>query len=145
MLVEANVSGAIEALINDVCDRVDGGRGAEGAELFAEDAVVETPHFNLSGREEIHSWFSERATPGSRLSRHFWSNLRVTAQGEGQYVARAYTMTVAGNPGAPTSGARISTGTSTDEIVVRDHTYLFAARRLVLAAEGRIVDLEVAA
>jgi ketosteroid isomerase-like protein len=133
---------AIAALIAEFCRRVDSGEGARVAELFTTDAAVNTPHFNLAGRDAIHAWFAERAQPGKRLSRHFWTNLQVTNEGDGRYVAHAYAMTLASTPPAPGQGATIAVGTSTDWIVFEDDRPLFSRRTLDIAFEGRIVAPE---
>lgn len=128
----------IGALITDFCWRVDGGEGDRVAELFTEDATLSTPHFTLTGRQEIHAWFTERADPTKRLSRHFWTNLRVTADDDGRYTAQAYAMTVVGTPPAPAAGANVAMGVSTDVVVIEDGRPLFASRRLDLTFQGRL-------
>lgn len=126
-------------LITEFCWRVDGGEGTRVAELFTADATLETPHFKVEGRDAIHAWFSERADTSKRLSRHFWTNLRVTGDEAGGFVAHAYAMTVVGVPPAPAAGANVAMGVSEDRVVVEDGRMLFASRRLDLSFEGRIV------
>jgi len=134
---------AIAALLNEFCWRVDACRGSEVAELFVEAGTIDTPRFNLVGRDAIHSWFSARADPRSRLSRHIWTNLRVRPDGDDVYIAEAYSLTIVGTPPAPAHGAKIVVGTSTDRIVFENGQARFASRSLELAVEGRLVPEEL--
>ncbi len=136
---------AIAALLNEFCWRVDDCRGSEVAELFVENGTVDTPRFNLVGRDAIHSWFSARADPRSRLSRHIWTNLRIRQDGDDAYIAEAYCLTIVGTQPAPAHGATIVVGTSTDRIVFEDGLARFASRSLDVAVDGRIVPEELSA
>jgi hypothetical protein len=139
-ILEEQAERAIARLITEFCCRVDSGAGDQVSALFLPDATVVTPHFKLAGREAIHRWFSERATGGKRVSRHFWTNLRVTELVAGRYVAVANSMTLVGGPPAPCAGARIAAGQSTDEILIRDGLALFASRTLDVQFEGAIAS-----
>jgi ketosteroid isomerase-like protein len=128
----------IGALITEFCWRVDGGEGTRVAELFTEDATLSTPHFTLTGRPEIDTWFTERADLTKRLSRHFWTNLRVTSDGDGRFNVQAYAMTIVGVPPAPAAGATVAMGVSHDVVVIEEGRPLFASRRLDLTFQGRL-------
>jgi hypothetical protein len=130
---------AISTLLSEFCCRVDTLRGDEVAELFTDDGIVKTPHFELSGRAQIHEWFSSRASAGTRLSRHFWTNLRVTELESDIFRVEANAMTVVGVQPAPHPGASLAVGNSIDTIVFQDGHWLFAARTLEIAFEGRLV------
>lgn len=132
------IDGLVSALITEFCWRVDGGEGDRVAELFTDDAVLSTPHFQLSGRKEIDDWFKVRADPSSRLSRHFWTNLRITSQPDGRYDVQAYAMTVVGSPPAPVAGASVAIGVSHDVVVLVGGRPLFASRRLDVTFQGRL-------
>ena len=142
MAIEESTS-IIADLINEFCWRVDNGRGDEVAALFTKDGTVDTPHFNLAGLDEIHSWFSARATGATRISRHFVTNLRIRKEEDESYVAEAYSMTLVGVPPVPCQGSRLAAGTSTDRIVIEGGKALFASRRLDLAFEGQVGELEL--
>jgi hypothetical protein len=133
---------AVGGLLTEFAWRVDEGRGDTVAELFTDDATVVTPHFSLEGRPAIHEWFSTRATLG-RVSRHFWSNLRLTTE-DGALIARAGSLTLVGSAPAPSQGARLSAGISRDRIVFVEGRALFASRELTLSFEGSIAAPEVA-
>lgn len=137
-IVDLEAAHAITALITEFCWRVDNGAGDRVAELFTANATLDAPHFSLAGRDEIHAWFVERATGGKRLSRHFFSNLRVTDEGEGRYKVEANAMTLVGAPPAPSHGARIAAGSSTDRLLHADGKWLFTSRRLDIVFEGSI-------
>lgn len=138
--VDPTLSARIGALITEFCWRVDGGEGDRVAELFTDEATLTTPHFTLTGRQEIHDWFSVRADPTKRLSRHFWTNLRVTAIDGARYKAQAYAMTVVGAPPAPASGANVMIGVSTDVIEVEGDQALFVSRTLDVTLQGRLEE-----
>ena len=136
---------AIADLLTEFCWRVDNGAGDTVAELFAEDATVDTPHFNLSGKSAVHDWFSARAKAGNRLSRHFWSNMRITSIGADRYRVQCNAMTLVGAPPAPSNGARVAAGSSEDEVLFVDGRALFASRKLDVIFEGAISAQEPAA
>jgi hypothetical protein len=142
--VDASLAASIAALITEFCWRVDSGDGGRVAELFTEDATLATPAFTLDGRQAIDDWFKVRADPTKRLSRHFWTNLRIAPGEEGSYTAQAYALTAVGLPPAPASGADVAIGISTDTIVVEDGRCLFSSRRLDVTYEGRIAGRNAA-
>ena len=141
---DASVTATIAALITEFCWRVDSGDGGRVAELFTDDAVVVAPHFTLEGRQAIDDWFKVRADPSKRLSRHFWTNLRISLGDDGRYTAQAYAMTVVGTPPAPAAGADVAMGISTDMVVIENGRALFASRRLDLTYEGRLAERDAA-
>jgi hypothetical protein len=135
---------AIESLLNQFCRLVDSGAGAQVSELFTIDATVVTPHFRLSGREAIRDWFSERAKPGARLSRHSWTNLDIAAQADASFMVRTAATTLVGTPPAPATDARFATGIATDHVVLEGGRALFASRELEIMFEGKLIPLEPA-
>ena len=138
--IDPAMHAAIGVLITEFCWRVDGGEGDRVAELFTDDATLATPRFTLAGRAQIHDWFRVRADPSKRLSRHFWTNLRITASGDDLYTVHAYAMTVVGTPPAPAAGADVAIGVSTDVVSIRDGQPLFVSRSLDLSFEGRLAE-----
>jgi len=143
-LIDSSVQTSIETLLTEFCWRVDNWEGERIAELFTADATIDTPHFNLAGREQIHDWFAARANKaGNRLSRHFWTNLRITSEGNNRYLAQANAMTLVGTQPTPCLSTRIAAGMSTDRIVVDDGKVLFASRTLSVAFEGALAVSEV--
>lgn len=132
---------AIGELLTEFAWRVDNGAGATVAALFTEDATIETPHFSLKGRAEIDRWFTERSARGDRLSRHYWTNLRLTPDGDG-YLAEANVMTAVGAPPAPQQGAALVLGHSTDQVVRVQDGWRFRSRRLTVTFEGTLTGGE---
>ena len=142
--VDPAIEQIIAGLFTEFCRRVDQGQGDRVAELFTPDGTIAAPHFALSGRDEIHAWYAKRAAPGARVTLHLWSNLRVTPLDDG-YAAEANTLVLAGEPPAPSPGARIAAGRSTDRVVLVDGRPLFAARSLEIRFEGIVSVPENAA
>lgn len=140
--IDPAVVQGISALITEFCWLVDNKQGERVADLFTEDATVDTPHFNLAGRDQIHAWFSKRANDPQRLSRHFWSNLRIVPDGANAYRAYANATTYVGAQPTPASTGRYAVGASSERIVVRDGAYLFASRTLEVLFEGAVVPGE---
>ncbi|MFV3075525.1 nuclear transport factor 2 family protein [Niveispirillum fermenti] len=130
---------AIGGLLTEFAWRVDNGAGSSVAALFTPDATVETPHFTLQGRAEIDRWFTQRSARGDRLSRHYWSNLRLTPDGDG-YLAEANVMTAVGVPPAPQKGATLVLGHSTDKVMLTADGWRFCSRRLTVTFEGTLTD-----
>jgi hypothetical protein len=106
------------------------------AQLFTEDATVDTPHFKLAGATDIDAWFSKHANAPERLSRHFWTNLRIFPEGPEAFVAHANTQTYVRGQPAPNQTVRYAIGATTDRIVRRGGVLLFAARKLDILFEG---------
>ena len=65
---------AVEDLLSEFATRVDDGRGDSVHELFIQTGSIETPAFNLVGKEQIQERFAARARDQTRKTRHFWSN-----------------------------------------------------------------------
>lgn len=129
--------GTAADLLHDFCWLADTGAGTRIAALFTEEATVETPHFRLTGRSQIHDWFSERARPGERMVRHLLSNLRFNERDDGTMEVTAYSMVTMLLPTG--EAAKVAIGTSTDELVFDSGRPLFASRRLDIAFEGRLI------
>jgi len=126
--------------------RVDNGEGDTVADLFVEDALVETPHFRLEGRQAIHDWFSVRAPKnGARLSRHHSLNLRVRPLDGDRLEILANALTVVGEAPAPAHGGAVAIGTSHDVVRRTADGLRFESRILTLAFEGRISPPEAKA
>ena len=142
--IEPTVYTAIGALLTEFCWRVDQGEGRRVADLFTQNGSVTSPHFHRAGREEIGALYQSRADTGDRLTRHFWSNLRVTPNGEGRFGATSYAMTAVGAPPAPVTGGDLVLAISTDVITFEDGRPLFASRSLAVTFEGRITSRESA-
>lgn len=142
--VDPAVITAIGALLTEFCWRVDHGEGRRVADLFTQDGSVTSPHFHEVGREEIGALYQSRADAGGRLTRHFWSNLRVTPAGEGRFGATSYTMTAVGAPPAPVTGGDLVLAIASDVIAFEDGRPLFASRSLAVSFEGRITSKEPA-
>ena len=134
-------TGAVAALLTEFCWRADNGLGNQIAELFTDAATIDTPDFNLAGKAEIDAWFTGRA--GTKLSRHCWTNLRITPLGVDRYRAETNMMTTVGAVPAPQRRGKIVVANSVDEIVFQNGIALFAARKLQVAFEGSIVAGEV--
>jgi uncharacterized protein (TIGR02246 family) len=70
----------IEALNVEFWYRVDHQNGAGVAELFCEDGVYSVPGGRNTGRAAIAESYVKRAARGPRVSRHVFSNLRLTIE-----------------------------------------------------------------
>ena len=128
---------AIAALLSEFCWCADNDRGDEIGALFTEDAIVETPHFRLDGRGEIEASFTARS--GTKLSRHCWTNLRITALDERRYRVDSNMMTTVGALPAPQPSGRLVIGSCIDEILFADDGRpLFKSRSLQIAFEGSL-------
>lgn len=135
---DSTIRQSIEALINEFCWRVDNKQGERVAELFTVDATVDTPHFKLSGNQQIHTLFSERANDPARLSRHYWSNLRITPAEGGGHISQVYVLNLLGSTATPSDPPRFAAGACTDRIVFENDKALFASRKLEFVFEGHI-------
>jgi len=127
---------AIENLLTEFGWLVDHGRAGEVADLFTEQAVLATPMFTLSGSEAIAKQFSKRAKDDTRISRHIWTNLRLTALAEDRVKAEMIVQTyvATGKPPAKTDGLVV--GDSLDIVEKQDGVWRFSERRLVVAFKG---------
>ena len=70
----------IEALNVEFWYRVDHQNGDGVAELFCEDGVYSVPGGRNAGRDAIAESYLKRAARGPRVSRHVFSNLRLTIE-----------------------------------------------------------------
>lgn len=136
----SEVTQAISALVTEFYWRIDNDQGGSVAELFTEDATVDTPFFALAGRRALHELFSH--LPPDRLTCHSWSNMRVVEKGDGHYLAHTNTLTFAGVKPAPGQGAQVMAGTCTDLIIFDGERPPFATRHLYPRFDGRIVAME---
>ncbi len=136
--VPADVSAAIHGLLAEFGYRVDNAKGDTVAALFVEDGTLETPHFKLANKADIHAWFSERATKGDRISRHHSTNVRITPLDADRFEVIANALTIVGAPPAPAQGAAIAAGTSSDIVVRAADGWFFQSRKLTVVVEGRI-------
>lgn len=129
---------AIEALLTEFYWRLDHAGSGSVADLFTATATLVTPRFQLSGREQIATWFEERARHTQRLTRHSWSNLRLKHLGPGELSAEAHLLTAAGTP-SPGDAVDVLIGETTDLCAQEAGTgWRFSARRLAIALEGRL-------
>jgi hypothetical protein len=127
-VVTTELRDGIAGLLTRFCRCLDEGDGAGVAALFTDDARVDTPHFQLAGRNQIESWFSGRAE--AKLSLHSWSNLRIEAIGPERFRVASNMINAAGARPMSQPPARIAFAIARDEIVLRAGTPLFAARAL---------------
>ena len=125
---------AIESLLTEFCWRVDHGQAATVAELFVDTGRVITPMFTLDGRSQIEAHFKKRDGDKTILSRHQWSNLRLTAENETRVRADMIVQTHLGVVGAPTSPTGQMIGDSLDIVEKEgDGAWRFVERRLHVA------------
>lgn len=133
--VDVEAQRAIEALLTEFAFRVDHGQADRVHELFTPDATLSTPAFVLNGRDEIETRFKARAQDTARRTRHFWSNLRVSREGDA-IVAVTNALTVV----APEGVAPILMGGSSRDVCVRRHDgWAFQSRALTIVFEGRLI------
>ena len=123
----------IARLLTEFCWRLDEESGKGVAELFTQDARVDTPHFQLAGRSEIEAWFGGRTA--TKLTRHNWSNLRVTPLGPDHFLVTSNMINAAGTLPAPQPPEKVAFATAKDEIVLRDGVALFGSRTLEILFE----------
>ena len=74
---------AIQDLLTEFCWLADHGQAESVAGLFLPEGVIATPMFRLEGREQIAAHFRKRDGGGTVVSRHQWSNLRLTPLANG--------------------------------------------------------------
>lgn len=133
MTVTAKQRDRIAGLLTSFCCRLDEGDSAGVAALFTDDARVETPHFQLVGRNQIESWFAGRAE--AKASLHGWSNMRVEAIELDRFRVTTNMINAAGAKHAPQPPDRVAFAIARDEIVVHGGTPLFARRTLEILFE----------
>jgi len=126
---------AIEGLLTEFYWRLDHPDTGTVADLFTDGATLITPRFELSGRAQIAKWFAERTGGGPRITRHSWSNLRLTHLRQDSVSAEAHLMTAAASGNA----IEVLVGDTTD-LLVRETAagWRFSSRRLTIAMEGRL-------
>ncbi|WP_158764807.1 nuclear transport factor 2 family protein [Terricaulis silvestris] len=133
-VVDVETQRAIEALLTEFAYRVDHGQADRVHELFTPDATLSTPAFVLKSRDEIEERFKARAKDTSRRTRHFWSNLHLSREGE-TIVAVTNAMTVVAPEGV---APLMMGGSSRDVCVERDGRWAFQSRALTMIFEGRL-------
>ena len=130
-------------LLAEFAWRVDNGEGHTVAELFLDDAAIDTPHFRLDGRAAIHDWFSARAPKdGPRLSRHHATNLRIRTLDSERIEILANALTFVGVAPAPGQGASVAVGVSRDVVRRTPDGLRFEARALQVVMEARLAAPE---
>jgi hypothetical protein len=128
---------AVEDLLTEFAWRVDHGEGTTLHELFVEDGVIETPQFRLDGAAAIRERFTARAADTSRVSRHYWSNLRLSRTDEG-VSAITNALTIINLAGA---SLELISGSSHDLIVRRGEGWAFRHRRLEVVFAGPVKEM----
>lgn len=133
-LISAEDHIAIQNLLTEFCWRVDHGQAAAVAELFVEDGKVITPMFNLAGRSEIAAHFLKRDGDKTILSRHQWSNLRLSRESGARVRAEMVVQTSLGVQGPPQAPTGAMIGDSLDVLEKgADGVWRFVERRLHVA------------
>jgi hypothetical protein len=137
-VVTAQDRAAIEALLTEFYWRLDHADAGSVAELFIERGTLVTPHGALAGREQIGRWFAGRTSGGLRVTRHSWSNLRLSGAGQGRVTLEAHVLTAAA-PSSAQQPIEIMFGDTTD-LVVKDALsgWMFESRRLDVALQGQM-------
>lgn len=128
---------SIEALLSEFYWRLDHPGAGSVADLFVDAGTLVTPRGTVTGRVAIARWFTQRTTEGERITRHGWSNLRLSAAEAGRVTAHAHVRTIAssGSHGQP---IEIMFGDTTDLVVKSPRTgWLFESRRLDVVIQGK--------
>ncbi len=128
---DPEIRAAVEQLLSEFCHRIDNGLGATIHELFADDGRVETPAFVLTGKPEIETFFTARSANKGRISRHYWSNLRLTVDGD-RVDAITNVMTAVNEGGRQ----QLMGGSSFDSFLKTPDGWAFTSRRLELIFSG---------
>ena len=130
---------AIESLLTEFYWRLDHADARNVAELFIEAGTLVTPRFSLSGSEAIAQWFVGRSVAGARVTRHAWSNPRLTSNDEGSVTVAALLRTAAAPLVPEQGGAELMIGETEDRVVQCDsRDWRFASRRLTVVFEGHL-------
>jgi hypothetical protein len=127
---------AIQDLLTEFGLRVDHGRAATVAELFVENGVLATPMHTLEGRRQIEAHFARRDAPGTVLSRHQWSNLKLTMLEGDRVRAEMIVHTHLGTRGeaGPVRPDHVMVGDSLDVVERQsDGSWRFVERRLQIS------------
>ncbi len=137
----ADERAAIEALLTEFYWRLDHAGGASVAELFVESSELVTPQGALAGRRQIDDWFQARASGARRITRHSWTNARLTWKAADHVTVEAHVMTIATLQDAPAGALEVTIGDTTD-VVAKDAVqgWRFVSRRLDLVAHGRVAN-----
>jgi uncharacterized protein (TIGR02246 family) len=129
---------AIADLLTEFGWRVDHGKADTVADLFVEDGSVSTPKFELQGRDAIDKHFSARARDDDRVTRHVWTNLKLTALDGHRIKAETAMQTYVCHGNTPDAARELVVGDSID-IVEKDADgrWRFVERRLVVALHNQ--------
>jgi hypothetical protein len=136
--VAAQDRASLEALLTEFYWRLDHAGVGSVAELFVERGTLVTPRGAHAGREQIARWFAERTIGGERVTRHSWSNLRLSPASDGRVTIEAHVLTATAPSGNPSQLIEIIFGDTTDLVVKNARSgWLFESRRLDVALQGR--------
>ncbi len=136
--VSAEDRASIEALLSEFYWRLDHKGAGSVAELFVEGGTLVTPRCTVTGRAHISQWFTNRTAEGGRITRHGWSNLRLSAADAGRVTVEAHVRTVAASCGSRGQPIEMMFG-DTSDLVVKDprNGWLFESRRLEVVLQGQ--------
>ena len=133
----AHIERTCTRLVLDAADRTDRQDYPGLAELFHENGRLyrpTAPQQPLEGREAILAAYRQR--PGSRVTRHFCSNIRVTVESAGYARVHCYVQVFAANTEQPADGpfglpldGRVMIGEFDDVCVADNGEWRFAERR----------------
>jgi hypothetical protein len=137
--VSAEDRASIEALLSEFYWRLDHKDSGSIAELFVEGGSLVTPAATVTGHEGITKWFTQRTSQGERITRHGWSNLRLS-RAEGDRVrAEAHVRTVAARSISNGESVDIMFGETVDLLVKGPRRgWLFESRRLDVVLQRSI-------
>ncbi|MGD0505666.1 MAG: nuclear transport factor 2 family protein [Steroidobacteraceae bacterium] len=136
--VSAEDRASIEALLSEFYWRLDHKGAGSVAELFAEGGTLVTPRGTVTGRDHISQWFINRTTEGERITRHGWSNLRLSAAGTGRVAVEAHVRTIATASSSRGQPIEVMFGDTIDVVVNNPRSgWLFESRRLEVVVQGR--------
>ena len=86
---DAALRAEVETLLADWAHAIDSGQAASAIVLFDEAAEQHLPHAASIGRAQIAAGLARRQGMACRLTRHVFSNLRVTQDAAGTLTAHA--------------------------------------------------------
>jgi hypothetical protein len=136
--VSAEDRGSIEALLSEFYWRLDHKGAGSVAELFVEGGTLETPRGTVTGRVRISQWFINRTPEGERVTRHGWSNLRLSAGSTDRVTVEAHVRTVAIPSSSHGQPIELMFGDTIDVVVKNPRSgWLFESRRLEVVVQGR--------
>lgn len=122
----------IEDLMSEFSHRVDHGLGATIHELFVADGTITTPAFRLENQAQIRERFTARGADPNRKTRHYWTNLRLSRQGD-TIRAVSNVVTAVSVTGAP---SQLMGGSSEDVLVKTPSGWAFKDRTLEIVFDG---------